>query len=96
MKTSMYYDSLVKICQNTYGETRGLFLANRIASAISRTKDYCIDNLRIADTSKKSELVLYNNVKSEGCWGFYDDECIFVDKKTGEKTRYLFGFNYGH
>ena len=52
----------------------------------------CVDNYRVADTRKSSQMRRYKSQKANGCCGFFDQafECP-IDGKT-----YLIGFNYGH
>lgn len=38
----------------------------------------------------------YQQTKNDGCCGSVDEEVTFIDRKTGKKRVFMFGFNYGH
>lgn len=49
------------------------------------------DNLRIAWVGSRSELAQYDDIRSSGCCGYFDQE---LKCKSGRI--YQIGFNYGH
>jgi hypothetical protein len=48
------------------------------------------DNYRFAPVNNKEALKIYNDTKSSGCCGYYDEIIEWNGKK------YHFGFNWGH
>ena len=93
------YDDLKESMIKEFGLQLGTFLANRIAKAIRKTKDLCIDNFRVARTWNPVEMAQYNKAREQGCCGFWDEEVVFTHKVLGVpvwKEKFIFGFNYGH
>ncbi len=52
--------------------------------------DLCIDNFRFAYQNDSEALYLYEELRDEGCCGFFDEE-ITVSGKLAQ-----IGCNYGH
>lgn len=74
-----------------YNKEDGEFLYEMIQNMEYEIDDPCIDNHRVALKDDEDELRQYEEIKSEGCCGFYDDE---VEAPTGNV--YLIGCNFGH
>ncbi len=86
------FDTLVEQMTAYYGPEIGPFLARRLAAAIRKTKDLCIDNLRWAELGNAEQVATYELAKKKGCCGFHDVQITHF--KTGR--HFMFGFNYGH
>jgi len=77
------YDSWVQ----RYGED----VADQLHAWFNEDDGYeCMDNLRVARVGIFAEERAYENQKSEGCCGIYDEESEIEGQKD------LVGFNYGH
>jgi hypothetical protein len=66
-KDPWQYNCMVENFQERFGPRMGLFLANRMARAIVRCGDLCLDNFRVARKNKLLEVLRYENAKSSGC-----------------------------
>lgn len=74
-----------------YGDEVGHFLTRRIAKAIRRVQDPCIDHLRIADLSDPAEVAEYDRI-AQHCCGSFDAE---ITHYPSVRT-FRYGFSYGH
>jgi hypothetical protein len=94
------YHDMKNHLMERYGNTLGLFLANRLASMITRVgKPACIDNLRIARVGYTSSMIEYEARRKRGCCGSCDQDFVFTRRiigKFGPKSTWKIGFNYGH
>ena len=57
-----------------------------------KINDPCVDNCRIARCDNEIDLKIYEEMRSSGCCGSYDEK--WTNEVTGNS--YLFGCNYGH
>ena len=94
--SSYHYEALLHNLTKEYGPRLGTFLANRIAFAIRKTKDLCIDNIRIARAASEEEMTAYNKRREQGCCGFFDAKVRFYSDEKEEPEIFWIGFNYGH
>lgn len=75
-----------------YGEEIGTWLARRVAVMFRKVNDPCVDNIRVADLSSPDEVKRYEEQRTGGCCGTFDDSVEHY--KTG--CTFRFGCNYGH
>lgn len=68
------------------------FLCNKIAKAVKLNINDCLDNERFACCNNQKQIDAYNDIKNNGCCGFYDE--IWKNELTGNS--FMFGYNYGH
>lgn len=77
-----------------YGKEDAKFVIDGLEIMVQKLEDdgeACIDNFRVALKGDPSDEEEYENLVSEGCCGFYDDE---IESPSG--NTYMIGCNYGH
>jgi len=92
-----HWRALLRWLSDRYGETRGRFLAARLARAIRRTGDGCISHLRACNVADAVEVAAYDETRVAGCCGSKDIDLEFRPAGQPDTVeRYKVGFNYGH
>jgi len=91
-----WFNYMVRICSERYGDKCGRFLAARIATVHRRNDNPCKSGERLAEIGIGDEMKKYNEIRDGGCCGFSDDKFIFEDHDDGCIRVFWYGFNFGH
>lgn len=96
MKGHQYrYVALLEMMSEEYGKRLGVFLANRFAREIRKTKDCCITHFRVARADNEEEMKRFHETVKGGCCGSKNWKVTF-ESKDAPPVDYWLGFNYGH